>query len=87
MSSSNPPISTHEIPPQVKQPAKLTEEERQRASPVQTQNLFALLLNNAMMLTMCIVQEIQNAREPKDGMQGTVPPAQEVEGYLPDTDE
>ena len=87
MSSSDAPLSTHKIQPQVKPPAKLTEEERQRASHVQSQSLGALLLNYAMMLTTCIVQEIQNAREPKDGMQGTVPPAQEVEGYLPDTDE
>ena len=46
MSSSDAPISTHVIPPQVKQPAKLTEEERQRASLVQSQNLCTLLLKS-----------------------------------------
>lgn len=33
------------------------------------------------------MQEIQNAREPSNGTAGTIPPAQEKEGYVADLDE
>lgn len=33
------------------------------------------------------MQEIQNAREPSNGHPGTIPPAQEKEGYVADLDE
>jgi len=32
-------------------------------------------------------KEINKAREPKDGQQGTVPPKEEKEGYVADLDE
>ena len=44
-------------------------------------------VSSASYPTCFSMQEIQNAREPSNGTAGTIPPAQEKEGYVADLDE